>query len=76
MGEGVPQNSEHAFALYTRGCDGGDLFGCSKLGELFLDGAHVPQAETDRVRGLELLRLACEGGRQRACDRLADETAQ
>jgi TPR repeat protein len=42
-GEGVPQNSARAAALYQQGCDGGEARGCSNLGVLYENGAGVPQ---------------------------------
>lgn len=66
-----PEQFEQVMRWLDRGCTGGDVEDCNRLGEMLLDGEYVPQ---DVARGYAMLAMACEGGRTDSCEAL-DEYA-
>lgn len=62
-----PEQFDQVMRWLDRGCTGGDVDDCDRLGEMLLGGDYVPQ---DVARGYAMLAMACEGGRTSSCDKL------
>jgi hypothetical protein len=58
-------------AQFQSKCDAGDAMACGLLGENLLAGIGIG---VDRDRGMTLLKKACDGGVDRACQKLSEAT--
>jgi hypothetical protein len=63
-GGGVTQDFDRAADLYEQACDGGDMRGCTNLGNMYQVGDGITQ---DLSRAASLYERACDGGWERAC---------
>ena len=80
-GKGVAKDDVRAVALYKQACDGRDMAGCNNLGmALYAAAVHARAdlarlhrqkvlggAAKDDVRGVALIRQACDGGNRNGC---------
>jgi TPR repeat protein len=51
--------------LFKKSCDGGDMYGCTVLGNSYRDGEGVKQ---DKSKAKKWYGVACDGGEQLGCD--------
>jgi TPR repeat protein/secreted trypsin-like serine protease len=65
----APEDAARAIRWLTRACDAEDAMACESLGEELVRGEAIP---AERARGFELISLACERGRQIACNALEE----
>jgi TPR repeat protein len=72
LGRGVPHDSTHAMALFTRAyeasrlaCRRGDSSGCMMAGQALLEGRGVAQ---DEAQALAYFTQACDHGERKGCD--------
>jgi TPR repeat protein len=56
--------SDQSMSVCEAACQGGDMDGCTELGQMYIEGKRVPR---DLKKGGALLRAACEKGKLRAC---------
>jgi uncharacterized protein len=68
-GDGMPKDEARAAALFKLACDGGEMRGCSALGEVYEDGNGVVK---DEARAAALLKQACDGGEMGGCKGLGE----